>query len=234
MLAQRFGIEAVRANPMTAWRRRLPALLAQQGIDTVFDVGANDGGFATELIGNGYRGIVYSFEPLPAAHAALLARSRTVGKGRWIIYGRVALCDVVGEAEFYEAGNSVSSSLLNMSNTHVRAAPASAPTTKHLVTTTTMDDVVYGLGINGKCHLKIDVQGAESMVLAGARNSLSGVVHSVQVEMSLTELYDGQALSGELDQFLKEMGFELWDIVPGFRDPGTFRLLQYDGLYLRQ
>ena len=36
-----------------------------------------------------------------------------------------------------------------------------------------------------------------------------------------------------MDVGLLEQGFELWDIIPGYRDPETGCLEQYDGVYFR-
>jgi FkbM family methyltransferase len=231
-MARRFGVEVERATPMTQWRQRLPALLARNGVTTVLDVGANDGGFASELLEAGFRGMIYSFEPLPDAWERL--RSRAQGyPGRWTVGPRIALSDRLGEVEFHEAGNSASSSLLVMTDKHVTAAPHTATVRSHRITTQRLDDVLKALSVDGKLWLKIDVQGAEKLVLEGASNALADRVVGLQLEMSLTELYEGQALSGELDAYLRERGFQVWDIIPGFRDPRTLRLMQYDGVYLK-
>ena len=77
-----------------------------------------------------------------------------------------------------------------------------------------------------------DVQGGEKKVLEGARESMS-LFSGVLLEMSLQPLYDGQPLARELDDWLLKQGFELWDILPVFRDAQTGRLMQYDGIYFR-
>ena len=232
--AARFGIEAVRANPMTTWRRRLPALLERQGIDYVLDVGANDGGFASELLSNGFKGNIISFEPLPSAWRRLSNRAERMAPTRWTVFPPIALSDRDGEAVFHEAGNSVSSSLLDMEKRHVDAAPASALKHDHLVRTATLDSVMNAMApASTGAYLKLDVQGAEGLVLQGAGESLRSRIKGVQIEMSLTTLYSGQASSLQLDMLLTQAGFQLWDILPGFRNPKTLQLLQYDGVYIK-
>jgi FkbM family methyltransferase len=230
--ARRLGLEVERATPMTQWRKRLPALLAQNRVDTVLDIGANDGGFASDLLEAGFNGMIYSFEPLPDAWERLRYRSLTY-PGRWTVFPRIALSDRQGEVDFHEAGNSASSSLLVMTDNHLTAAPHTATVRSHRVTTQRLDDVLAALSLRGKIWLKLDVQGAEKLVLDGAPKALAEHVAGVQLEMSLTELYEGQALSGELDRYLRERGFHVWDIVPGFRDSTTLRLMQYDGIYVK-
>lgn len=224
-------IETHRATPMTMWELRLPKLLAHHKVQTVLDVGANDGGFAAELIGGGYQKEVLSFEPLPDAWDAL--GNRACSHPNWKVAPRMALSDTNGEADFYEAGNSVSSSLLPMAETHRAASPQSQPLGTIKVQTRRLDDVLPTLTENSPFYLKIDVQGAERLVLDGASQSLLSSIVGVQLEMSVATLYDNQASAAQLDEFMTSLGFECWDVLPGFRDPSTLRMLQYDGIYFR-
>lgn len=233
--ARNLGLEVNRANPMTTWRCRFPSVLDQMNIDMVLDVGANDGGFASELLAGGYKGRILSFEPLPNAWEKLRARSSATAPGRWQVADRLALSDCRGTVEFHEAGNSVSSSILPMLAEHEEAAPGSATVAKVEVPTDTLDAVLEAWGLMAtKMHLKLDVQGAEHLVFAGAASALDGPIHSLQVEMSTASLYDGQCLYHELDAWLRARNFEMWDIIPGFRDPSTYRMLQFDGFYVKK
>ncbi len=227
---RKVGVEAYHANPMTMWGLRLPKLLKHHGVRTVLDIGANDGGFASDLIEGGFLGDVLSFEPLPDAWQALKARSAR--HSNWNVAPPMAISNETGEATFYEAGNSVSSSLLTMTATHVNAAPHSATVRSIQVSTNRLDDLLEDVD-SGPYYLKIDVQGAERMVLEGAVHSLSTSIVGVQLEMSLAVLYGDQPSAHELDTTLRALGFECWDILPGFRDPNTLRMLQYDGIYFR-
>lgn len=231
-LARSFGLEVHRANPMTDWRCRLPQFLDRLEVGLVLDVGANDGGYAASLFDNGFRGDVLSFEPLPSAYARLVARAARHGSHRWRVAPRGALGSREGTVDLVEAGNSVSSSTLPMLASHVEAAPESAPVAVHRVPIGRLDDLIEADAPG--MHLKIDVQGAELDVLEGARRALAGPIHSVQLEMSLAELYRGQPLAEDLHDFLTQHGFELWDIAPGFRNRSNLRLLQYDGFYVQR
>lgn len=230
-MLNRFGMEAYRANPMTIWQLRLPKLLSHHGVRTVLDVGANDGGYASDLIRGGYSGRILSFEPLPDAWAQLEQRTRE--HPSWNVAPPMALSNSDGEADFHEAGNSVSSSLLAMTGVHTGAAPDSAPVAVHKVRTRRLDDFLLAVSEEAPYFLKIDVQGAEQLVLEGAASSLQSSVVGVQLEMSVAPLYDGQTRAADLDRLLCELGFECWDILPGFRDPSSLRMLQYDGIYFR-
>lgn len=54
--------------------------------------------------------------------------------------------------------------------------------------------------------LNVDVQGAELLVLAGARHTLESI-DAVIAEVSLVELYEGGALEGAVVEFLGALGF---------------------------
>lgn len=81
--------------------------------------------------------------------------------------------------------------------------------------------------------LKIDVQGFEKYVLAGATAFLP-YVSLVQLEMSLVELYDDEMLYREMMDYLASLGFgKLLTLMPGHSNPKTGRLLQVDGVFGR-
>jgi len=73
----------------------------------------------------------------------------------------------------------------------------------HRVATKRLDDIVE---ITDADILKLDVQGAERDVLAGAERLLDSV-GVVQTEVEFVELYAGQPLFAEVDQFLRRRGF---------------------------
>jgi FkbM family methyltransferase len=228
---RRFGIEIKKANPMTVPEFRLPLLLRQHNVVTVLDVGANEGQYGTELFQSGWTGSVLSFEALPSAWAYLQEHSK--GYPNWDVYPQIALSDRAGTAVFYEAGNSASSSLLEMTRTHVDAAPHSATKKELSVQTQRLDEALRIARPASPLFLKIDVQGAEAIVLDGATEALRDDIVGVQVEMSIVELYSNQILHSELEAKLTGLGFRCWDIIPGFRDPASLRLLQYDAVYFK-
>src|SRR4051812_7639733 len=114
--ANRFGVDIHRHRPMDSDVGRLAMMLASNGVDVVFDVGANVGQFAQSLREAGYHGGIVSFEPLSAAHAQLLRASK--GDVDWQVAPRMAIGDHEGEIEMHISGNSVSSSALNMLDRH--------------------------------------------------------------------------------------------------------------------
>src|SRR4029079_9735749 len=108
-------------------------------IDLILDVGANTGQFASEIRRVGYTGKIISFEPLSQAYGALLLSS--AADSMWEAYPRCALGDHNGEVEINIAGNSVSSSILTMLESHRRASPEFAYEGKEVVPIQTLDAI---------------------------------------------------------------------------------------------
>jgi FkbM family methyltransferase len=231
MTAQRFGVEVNRYNAAQSAEARSFALLDNQRIDTILDVGANDGGYGKLLRRHGFTGSIISFEPLEKEHESLQAAARADGK--WFVAPPMALGSENTEVEIHVAGNSVSSSILQMNRTHEDAAPESKYVGVQRVLVRRLDEFSHpALAAATRCLLKIDTQGYEMAVLQGAEGLLPRLF-GVQLELSLTPLYDGQALFLDLIHWLQERGFELWNVVPAFVDQGSGRLLQLDGVFFR-
>lgn len=81
-------------------------------------------------------------------------------------------------------------------------------------------------------HMKIDTQGFEIKVPKGAEVSLSRI-YTVQVEMSLIALYDGEMVFDEMCVYMRKIGYALVAIENGFSDPNSGHLLQIDGIFHR-
>lgn len=83
-------------------------------------------------------------------------------------------------------------------------------------------------------YIKIDVQGAELMVLSGGLNTLKKATF-VQFEGSTVEYNAGGSCFYEIDNFLRSNGFYYYDHDDDLRHPGLFKtygLGQWDMLYV--
>jgi hypothetical protein len=87
--------------------------------------------------------------------------------------------------------------------------------------------------VSGAIFLKIDTQGYEEEVLAGATLTLQ-IVEVVQIELSLVELYRGQKLYSYFLEFFAKRDFQLFDIIPGFFNPQIGQLLQLDVIFVKK
>jgi FkbM family methyltransferase len=199
--------------------------------DLLLDVGANIGQYAQERRAEGFEGDIVSFEPLPDAHKRLSAVAS--GDSRWSVHPRAAVGATPGRTEINVAGNSYSSSLLPMLQSHSAAAPQSVFVGKVETDIITLDSVFERYYRPGKrVFLKIDTQGFERPVLEGAGRWLDHLF-GVQLELSCVLLYEGQELYPYFLQFFRDRGFELWALIPGFTDPVSGRMLQFDAVFVR-
>lgn len=231
-MANRFGLDITRHRPAASPAGRLASMLASHRVDVVLDAGANIGQFALGLRRAGYAGRIVSFEPLPDAWRQLNDAARR--DPRWDVPPAVALGATDGQVEINVAGNSVSSSILEMLHSHASAAPASRYVARERVPLRRLDSLAPGLvAPDAAPFLKIDTQGYETQVLDGASQLLERAA-GLQLELSLVPLYAGQALYRELMDRLDAAGFDLWALWPGFTDPDNGRMLQVDAVFFRR
>jgi FkbM family methyltransferase len=232
-LARAAGLEVRRFRPASSPAAQLRAMLSAHKINLIFDVGANAGQFGKELRWHvGYNGRIVSFEAMhsPYVELSLAAASDKL----WEVAPRAAVGADSGTVIMNVARNSVSSSVLPMLSAHAGAAPDSCYSGTESVRLETLDVLAVDyIREDSVVFLKIDTQGYESEVLRGAPKTLARVV-GVQLELSLIPLYAGQKLMPDLIEDMREMGFDLWGIVPTFADPVTGRTLQVDAAFFRQ
>jgi FkbM family methyltransferase len=231
-LFQNFGILIRKYNPATSEDLRRIKLFEHYNIDLVFDIGANKGQYATGIMDAGYKNQIVSFEPLSSAHSVIDSLSKSYGK--WTIAQRCAIGSSKQEIEINISANSVSSTLLNMLDTHIEGAPESKIIGKEKVQVYPLDEIALEHVKESKnIFLKIDVQGFEQEVLKGAQQMLSKA-KGVEMEISLVPLYQGQNwLLPEILSYMSEKGFTLVSIVPAFTDHKTGKVLQCNGIFFR-
>ncbi|MDP9092616.1 MAG: FkbM family methyltransferase [Actinomycetota bacterium] len=211
--------------------RRVATCLEWLLADTVLDVGANIGQYASSLRNCGFQGRVISCEPLSGAFADLARRSAR--DQRWEAV-HTAVGAESGVTTIHVSANSYSSSLLPMTQRHLSADPKSRTTSAEQVPVTTVAALTDDYLVQAeRCLLKIDTQGFESHVLDGAGDALSYFA-AIQLELSFAALYEGQTLYPDLVERLEGTGYVLFGFEPGIGDPKTGQLLQCDGLFVRR
>jgi FkbM family methyltransferase len=230
-LARAMGYEKIKPPVLPEVLERRRKLLAAYDVDLIIDVGANTGQFAQEMRRTlGYTGRIVSFEPLQSAFSQLAENART--DPNWTVLN-YALGERNERRELHIAGNSYSSSVLPMLESHAQAAPESVYVGSESIEIKTLDSVFASIKGNARrCYLKIDTQGFELPVLLGAEASLASI-DTVQLELSVIPLYEGQSLYLEMCSWFAERGYELVSIEPGFGESSSGRMLQFDGVFHR-
>lgn len=206
--------------------------LRRQGIcpQAVIDIGANTGQFAYAAFATWKPRLLLSFEPTPAPFARL---ARVLHGLPGAECHQLALGDASGSLTMHLNTHSHSSSALPLADAHRDAFPQAQESGTITVPVRTLDAVLEGRDLPPDTLLKIDVQGFEQKVLAGAVASLPRL-RWIILEASLKPLYQGEAVFLELQDQLKALGFAFKRPV-GFLQHGTTdEVLQMDCLFERQ
>jgi FkbM family methyltransferase len=231
-LARRVGYDVTPFDAKWSPAGRRGHLLKFLAVDVVLDVGANTGQYGRELRSDlDYQGRICSFEPLGEAYLEL--RARAADDPAWQTFN-FGLGDKAGRFTINVAENAESSSMLEMLPAHAEAAPESRFIGTEEIEVKTLDEIFDEVIRPDDCvWLKIDTQGFEGRVLRGASRSLPRI-DTIQVEMPLTPLYEGESGFFELSGLLLDQGYHLFGLEPGFSDPRSGRLLHVDGIFHRE
>ena len=200
--------------------------LGRRTFDNVIDVGANKGQFAAFALATWPTAKLYCVEPLSGPRARLA--SVTAGRAEILAF---ALGETNGSIEMHVASRVDSSSILPLGERQKKVF-AMEETSVLEVAIRRLDDAIASDSLTGPILLKIDVQGFERDVLAGAERVLSAC-DAVYIELSFVELYEGQALAGEIVEILTRAGLSLSGLFNQMYDPEG-EALQADFLFLRR
>ena len=221
------GLDVARWRPP---EQRLRHFLERHAIDTVLDVGASGGQFGRVLRKAGFGGRIISFEPLDGPFGVLSAAA--ADDPRWEVR-RVALGEARERRRINVSADTTSSSFLEVRERLVAAAADSRFVGTEEVAVERLDDAAAHLHLGrARVLLKLDVQGFQLPVLRGAEVTLGGVV-ALQCELSVLPLYEGEPPFLDTLLELRGRGFELVELEPGFYEPATGRLLQFDGRFVK-
>lgn len=229
------GVDAEqRRVDRTDWMatEHLVGLLLRYQIDTVLDVGANEGQFGAALRDGGYAGRLISFEPASPTRARLAARA--AADPLWEVQG-CALGDADTTVELTLRSASTLTSLLTPDLTSDLIAPSAwdAVGTER-VPVRRLDTLWDELSLprdGRRVFLKVDAQGYDETVLAGASAVLQ-YLRGVQTEVAFLAIYQGEVSYHHRLQSLERAGFALSGLFGVVWEPGTDRLAEGDAILL--
>ncbi len=133
--------------------------------------------------------------------------------------GLVALYDRQGSATMYLTKEPDASSLLEPNQTILNRygiAKNYEVISTETVSVDTLDNQTDKQGLNFIDFIKLDTQGSELQILNESKQTLMRSVLGVEVEVNFIERYKGQHSFREVDQFLNEHGFEIFDLQRRF------------------
>jgi FkbM family methyltransferase len=221
------GLDLVRYHPRYSIGEY--AYISSLKIKSVIDVGAHTGEFA-KMITRILPGVaVISFEPLKEEFLRLESQLREIPKARAL---NLALGDQNRILDMHRSDYSQSSSLRPMTKLHKEAFPESAGDSIERVEVRRLDEIAAKLSLEPEILIKIDVQGYEDKVLAGADRVLSRSKAAI-IEVSFRELYEGQPLFDSIHATLKQKGFTYMGNLYQLVHPVERSVLQADAFFVK-
>jgi FkbM family methyltransferase len=230
---RRHGYEVVHPPSSTSLGMHLTMIFAHYNINAVIDVGARRGEYGLWLRRNGYKGWIFSFEPVGASFAAL---SRRAAEDEQWIPRRLALGRLSGKTDINVAEKTVFSSFLTPTS-YASETFGSEPTitATETVEMTTLDEIVDELiaGVEDPhLYLKVDTQGWDLEVLRGATRTLAGI-ETLQMEIAAQRLYAGMPSMRDSLDYLDQAGFDVSAFFPVNLD-SSLRAVEFDCVAVRR
>jgi len=221
-------------------------LVAAKAIDpvVVIDIGAR-GGFDPRLQIFGEQIKYVGFEPDPAEAGRLKESIQLAGREQHEFIYQAALWEKDATLPLYIQRSKESTSVFKPNMAFFGRLPdpkANENIGQTSVDATTLDacDLPTGKRVD---LLKLDVEGAELSILRGAENLLKDDVLGVIPEITFVERYIGQPFFADVDQYLRRLGFSLFDLkvrrwrrkplTSEFNNLRMGQLVYGDALYLK-
>ncbi len=200
------------------------------GIQTILDIGANNGVFASHMRQEFPEAFIYAFEPLPDCFQELQARHAQDIRFKAF---SVALGDTAGEMTMEHNAFHPSSSLRPMSKLHKLLYPKTADARPETIRITRLDDLLAKEMLAPRILVKIDVQGYEDKVLAGGTAVMQKVAAAI-IEASFVPLYEGQPLFNDICRIMDGLGFSYSGDMGRHYSRLTDKLLYEDALFIKK
>lgn len=196
----------------------------------LIDGGAHDGVWARDFARRFGRVEVHAFEPNTDLLPDLVHNLRGIAGTR----NALALAATSGESQMHINASPMTSSLLPRGSFAVRYFDeVTRPVTTRPVWTVSLDDWAERQGLDRVDVLKLDLQGFEVEALRGAARLLRRGVACVYTEVSFVPLYEGSAVFGEVDAFMRQHGYRLYNLYHLATKRCDGQLNGADALYIR-
>lgn len=138
-----------------------------------------------------------------------------------------AISDKPGTMSFQISGDLYNSSLLAIGSHAARAETIDAKVT-------TVDRIMREKYLSGRGLLKVDVQYAEHLVLAGGEKALARNIDVVLLELTLFRAHSDARIFAEMIALMDGYGYQYFDDIGGWRSPVDGVLEQKDCIFVRK
>jgi FkbM family methyltransferase len=234
--ARRFGYEVV-----PSWRFHtlgfttlLSELFHRNQVGCVLDVGANTGQyvrFLREFVG--YEGRVISFEPVSHCYQSLAPKADL--DPNWDTK-QLALGKENTKQQINVMKSDQFSSFLRPTHKYIEGLQdLNVIDHTEEITVRTLDDVLPELKVDeaaGTIYLKLDTQGFDMQVIAGAKNSLKSI-SALQTEVSVLNIYEDMPSLEHVIVEMRNLEFDLVGMFPVNHDR-NLRVIEYDAVFINR
>jgi len=208
---QKTDYDVVRFSGQHNLRSHLCKVIHEYKIETIIDVGANEGQFGKFLRSIGFYGKIYSFEPVKAAFEKLASISSA--DENWIVFN-FALGSEAGESFINVSKHTSFSSLLKPSDYALERWESSHVEHQEKIIIRTLDECrEEGLIPAVNVFLKMDTQGYDLEVFKGAQLTLP-VIRGVLSELSLIAVYNDMPNYMQSLSAFEKAGFSVSGFYP--------------------
>jgi FkbM family methyltransferase len=215
-------------------QQHLLRLINHYRVDCIFDIGANHGQYASMLRHTlGYKGLIFSFEPNPAAAESV--RKLASGDPKWMVE-EMAVSVEDGEQTFNVMVDSQFSSLSQPRHDETDLFQSWNQIETSIVVKTETLSTVYHRLLNkfgfSRPFLKMDTQGYDVDIVKNAGSALNQFV-GLQSELSVKMIYSDSVDFRDALSIYEKHGFELSAFVPN--NGGHFpQLVEIDCIMIRK
>jgi len=201
-------------------------------INSIIDVGANEGQFAKYILKKYPDAHLYCFEPLTEPFERI-KRWAKKQKGHIDLFN-IALGDKEGSLEmFHHVEHSPSSSILRTTKTEETLYPFTRKQIIERVKMKTLDKVLleFSGSLKPDILIKLDVQGYEDHVIKGSIETFRKAKACI-MEVNLDHLYENQATFRDLINLLYNLGYSYaGNLLQAYAEDG--HVIFIDALFLR-
>lgn len=207
-------------------------VLKKKGISCIIDVGANCGQYGSFLRRIGYRGHIFSFEPVQHVFEKLQSAAKHDSKWRCFQY---ALGNQEGKKEINVYRSTVFSSFFDANEYSKNIWNSLRDVYTEIVHVRKLEDIydelTQDLG-SVTCMLKMDTQGYDVNVFQGAR-AILGNVEALQSEIAIIKVYEEMPDGLDALKLFQEHGYYISGMFPINREE-SLAAIEFDCLLVKR
>jgi FkbM family methyltransferase len=203
--------------------------LQKLDINTVIDIGANEGQFIQRIRTVLPHAKIFAFEPIPGCYKKIKSDTDNAD----VTAFNFGLSDREGSMDINISNNLASSSFLDMKELHKSSFPEAVFVDKQQVTLKRLDDALSDYSLKTNILIKVDVQGYEEKVILGGEKTFEAAT-AVLVEAIFEPFYEGQWLFDDIYNHFTSGGFKFMGFTDQEHSKASGIPLFADAIFIRR